>query len=119
MVEPQHQAVDAVLGLQGSGRVDPGDVGGRQRERLVESDRSEIIVEVDVDVPDTVVGEVGQERERQVREAEEPIALVALAVGVTLLVIDLSGDSGESQDVARVGVAAAPGQFAVSLDGSF
>jgi len=47
------------------------------------------------------------------------VSLVALAAGVTLLVIDLSGDSDESQDVARVGVAAAPGQFAVSVDGSF
>jgi hypothetical protein len=48
-----------------------------------------------------------------------PIAAVAVAVGVTLLIIDLSGDSTESDDVARVGVVAVPGQFAVSVDGSF
>ncbi len=49
-----------------------------------------------------------------------PIAVVLAAVGVTLLVVDLSSGSGGSEDAqARLGVSAAPGQVAVSVDGSF
>jgi tetratricopeptide (TPR) repeat protein len=49
-----------------------------------------------------------------------PIAVVLAAVGVTLLILDLSSDSGESESAqARLGISAAPDQVAVSIDGSF
>ena len=47
------------------GGVDRGLLGGRQGEPLAEAEGIEV-VEVDVDVAHAVVGEVGQERERQV-----------------------------------------------------
>jgi tetratricopeptide (TPR) repeat protein len=55
-----------------------------------------------------------------VSTALTPVAIVAAAVGVALLIIDLTGDSSDNESAqARLGVAAAPGQVAVSLDGSF
>ena len=65
VVDAQHQPLDAVLRLQRVGPVELAALVGGQGDRLAEAERVEV-VEVDVDVADPVVGEVGHEREGQV-----------------------------------------------------
>ena len=76
VVDPQHQALDAVLRLQGVGPVELAPLVGGQADRLPEPERVEV-VDVDVDVADPVVGEVRHERERQVLQRVEAAHRVA------------------------------------------
>ena len=74
VVDAEDEALDAVLLLQRVGPVELALFVGGQADRLPEPEGVEV-VEVDVDVADPVVGEVGHEREGQVLHRVEALTV--------------------------------------------
>ena len=72
VVHAQHESLDAVLVLQRVGAVELALLLGGQADRLAEPELVEV-VDVDVDVADPVVGEVGHEREGEVLHRVEAV----------------------------------------------